>query len=192
MSVQYGNSKNTNSLHKLVVISILTAIVLILQMIRIPLGAFSLTLVLIPIVIGGALCGVKAGAWLGFVFGVAVLISGDAALFLPWGAFETVVVVLLKGTCAGFVSALVYRALHKQNKYVAVCVSSVVAPVVNTGLFLCGSLLFFHDDISVMANGGNVLQYILVVFIGLNFFIELGANIVLAPTMLRIINIKNN
>ena len=61
----------------------LTAIVLILQLMGafIRLGPFSMSFVLVPIVVGAATCGTAVGTWLGLVFGVAVLISGDAAPF---------------------------------------------------------------------------------------------------------------
>ena len=41
-------------------------------------GPFSISLVLIPIVIGAATCGIKIGAWLGLVFGAVVMVTGGA------------------------------------------------------------------------------------------------------------------
>ena len=68
-----------------------------------------ISLVLIPIVIGAATCGPKIGAWLGFVFGIFVLISGDAAAFLSVDIFGTIVTVLLKGTLCGLAAGYVYK-----------------------------------------------------------------------------------
>ena len=68
--------------------AVLTALIVILQFLAIgvkalmPFLPFTFSLVLIPIVIGAAKCGPYMGAWLGFVFGVIVLLSGDAAAFL--------------------------------------------------------------------------------------------------------------
>ena len=69
---------------KLTLGGLLTALVIVLQIMGsfIRFGPFSVSLVLIPIVIGAATCGPYIGAWLGFVFGMAVLLSGDAAAFL--------------------------------------------------------------------------------------------------------------
>ena len=69
---------------KIVGIGLFTAIIVVLQLLAatIKFGPFSITLVLAPIVIGAALYGIGAGAWLGLVFGVSVLISGDAAAFM--------------------------------------------------------------------------------------------------------------
>lgn len=90
-------------------LGLLTAIVVVLQFVgaTIKFGTFSISLVLMPIVIGAALYGVFAGAWLGLVFGVVVLLSGDAATFMAINPFGTIVTVLLKGILAGAVSGLV-------------------------------------------------------------------------------------
>ena len=49
-------------------VAIFTAIVVVLQLLGsfIRFGTFSISLVLIPIVVGAAMYGVGAGAWLGF------------------------------------------------------------------------------------------------------------------------------
>jgi len=73
-------SKNNNT-QKIVGLGLFTAIVIVLQLMGsfIRFGTFSISLVLVPVVIGAALYGAGAGAWLGFVFGVVVLLSGGAA-----------------------------------------------------------------------------------------------------------------
>ena len=83
-------------------VALFTAIVVVLQFLGafIRFGPFSISLVLIPIVVGAALYGPWAGAWLGFVFGVVVLLSGDAAAFLVISPIGTILVVLLKGALA--------------------------------------------------------------------------------------------
>ena len=66
----------------MILLAVFTALVVVLSFVKIPLGPFSVTLTLPVIVIGGALCGVWAGAWLGAVFSVMVFVIGDAAAFL--------------------------------------------------------------------------------------------------------------
>lgn len=108
--------RNTGTMtYKLVGLGLLTAIVVVLQFIgaTIKFGTFSISLVLMPIVVGAALFGVWAGAWLGLVFGIVVLISQDAALFMGINPFGTIVTVILKGVLAGAVSGLVYSGLSK-------------------------------------------------------------------------------
>ena len=55
----------------------MTAIIVVLQVVAsfVKFGPFSITLALAPIIIGAALYGAGAGAWLGAVFGVVVLIA---------------------------------------------------------------------------------------------------------------------
>lgn len=179
---------------KVVGLGLFTAIVVVLQLVGsfIKFGQFSVSLVLIPIVVGTAIYGVGAGAWLGLVFGVTVLASGDAAAFLTVNAIGTVITVLLKGTLAGTLAGLVYKALEKFNKYFAVIAAAIVCPVVNTGVFLLGCQLFFLDTINGWAAAAemeNAGAYMIAVLVGFNFVFELIANIVLGPVAVRIINI---
>ena len=72
-----SNSKmRKQQTQKLVFAAILTAMVIVLQYISMAMrfGTFSITLTLVPIVIGAATCGIGIGGWLGFVFGVIVLL----------------------------------------------------------------------------------------------------------------------
>ena len=156
-------------------------------------GPFSISLVLIPIVIGAAKCGVKIGTWLGFVFGAVVLLSGGAAAFLAVNVFGTVLTVLLKGAACGFAAGLTYRLLAKYNKYAAVVAAAVVCPLVNTGVFLLGCLLFFLDTIKAWGAGlgfTNTVSYVFLGMVGGNFLFELASNMILSPVILRILNFK--
>lgn len=117
------NTRKKKSTLTLVMGAILTALVIVLQFMGafIRFGPFSISLVLIPIVIGAAVCGVKISTWLGFVFGVVVLLSGDAAVFFAVNELGTVVTVLAKGTMAGLLAGLCYRwVLAGLNKLSAV------------------------------------------------------------------------
>ena len=74
--------KNRDLTYKLVGTALLTAIVVVLQLVggAIKIGTFSISLVLMPIVVGAALFGIWSGAWLGLVFGVMVMATGDVLL----------------------------------------------------------------------------------------------------------------
>lgn len=177
---------------KLVYLALFTAIVFLLQILSLFMRgpAFSITLVLVPIVIAVAICGTKAGPWLGFVFGVAVLVSGDANSFLPYNPVATVAVVLLKGVLAGLVAALVYRALENKNRYLAVVLAAISAPITNTAVFFLGSVTIFSGLISEWAGGSqSVFMFTITGIIGINFIIEVAINLVLVPVIYRIIEI---
>lgn len=182
---------------KLVLGAVLTALVVVLQLLGtfVRFGPFAISLVLIPIVIGAATCGYKIGAWLGFVFGVVVLLSGDATAFFAINVPGTIITVLLKGTLCGLISGLVYKALEKYNRYIAVIAAAVVCPIVNTGIFLIGCSVFFLDTITEWGAGAGFINTASYMFLGLaggNFIVELIANIILAPIISTIIKLNKN
>ena len=181
------------STRKLTGLAILTALVVILQFLPVKGPFFLITLTLVPIVIGSALYGAFSGAWLGFIFGVTVLLSGDAAAFLTINIPGTIATVLVKGTLAGLAAGLVYKLASKVNRYFGVICAALVAPVVNTGIFLLGCRLFFMDTVNGWAAASgyeNVGAYMILSLVGINFLIELGVNMVCSPIILRLINIR--
>ncbi|MDR2501947.1 MAG: ECF transporter S component [Oscillospiraceae bacterium] len=176
----------------LLLLALFTAIVVVLQLAGafIRLGTFSVSLVLMPIVVGAALCGALSGGWLGFVFGLAVLLSGDAAAFIQINPAGTVAVVLLKGALAGLASGAVYKLTSRKNKTLAAIISAITAPIVNTGVFTIGCYLFFLPALTEWAAGAgfaSATPYIFTMLIGLNFFFELGVNLVLCPVIVRLV-----
>ena len=97
--------------------------------------------------------------------------------------------VLLKGTLAGFLAGVVYKALEGKNTTLAVIAAAFTCPVVNTGLFLLGSAVFFMDTIRTWAAGTNVFVFMIVGLVGFNFLFELAANVLLSPVIVRLIQV---
>ena len=183
------------STETLVLAALMTALVVILQFMGaiVRLGPFQCSLVLMPIVIGAAMCGPKISAWLGFVFGMVVLLNGDAAAFLTVNAIGTVITVLTKGTLCGLCAGLVYNLLKEKNKYLAVLIAAIVCPVVNTGVFLIGCFLFFFKTLEAwgLAMGfENVIEYMFLGLVGGNFLFEIITNIILCPAIVRVLNLR--
>lgn len=180
---------------RLALVSLLTALTAILAyfggFVKIG-GLASISLTLIPVVIGAALCGKSAGAWLGGVSGAVFFLTADSAFWLGLSVHGTIITVMLKGILAGFCAGLVYELLASKNRYLAVILAAIVCPVVNTGIFLIGCLVFFLDTVTKMAAGEGVSMwtYLIVAFVGLNFVFELVTNIVLSPVIVRLINIR--
>lgn len=175
---------------KVVGMGLFTAIIVALQMLAsaIKFGPFSITLVLAPIVIGAALYGIGAGAWLGLTFGVTVLISGDAAAFLTINPIGTVLTVIAKGMVAGIVAAVIYKAIEKKNKTVAVVAAGIACPIVNTGIFLIGCYLFFREWL-IAVFGTTGFTTVITGLVSVNFAVELGINMLLASVIVRIIDL---
>ena len=184
-----NESKSLKKTKVLVGMAIFTALVVVLQEMAgmIKIGPFSPSLVLIPMVIGAAVYGVKAGAWLGLVFGVIVLaacitgtdVGGNAMwLFNP----------AVTAVAAGSLSGLTYRALRHKNQLLAAVAAAVVCPVVNTGLFCIGAVAVFQPLLEQWSGGTDLLSYVFLVLIGVNFLVEMGINVVLSPVVVRILH----
>lgn len=186
-----NKQKRKMSTKTLVMGAILTALVLILQYVSmvVKISSIPITLVLIPIVIGAAYCGQGMGAWLGFMFGLSVLIiPGASEPFFTINPLGTIITVLAKGIACGFLAGVVYKALEKKNRYFAVLAAAIVCPLVNTGIFFIGCLLFFMSTIREWAGGENIALYMFVGLAGINFLVELCINLVLNPTISRLLD----
>ena len=194
MNIRGKIGKSGMSTEKLVLLALLTALVAILSyfggFIKIG-GLASISLTLVPVVLGAALLGPSAGAWLGGVSAVVFFMTADAVFWFGLSIPGTVITVMIKGIMAGLCAGLVFRALEKYNRYLAIVASAVVAPIVNTGIFLIGCLVFFIDTVNAgaAAEGMGLFGYLIVFFVGLNFVFELVVNMVLSPAIARVIDI---
>lgn len=156
-------------------------------------GLASISLTLIPVVLGGAVLGPWAGAVLGGVAGAVFFLTPDSAFWLGLSIPGTVITVMVKGILSGYLSGLTFRLLAKKHPYVALFSASVVCPVVNTGIFLIGCLTFFLDAVKEMAaaEGTSIVSYLILFFVGLNFVFELLANVVVTPALYRVLRFQN-
>lgn len=191
-----NESKSLKKTKALVGMAIFTALVVVLQHMAgiIKIGPFSPSLVLIPMVIGAAVYGVKTGAWLGLVFGIVVLIGcitgtdmGGNAMWV-FNPAVTAVICIGKGVAAGLLSGLTYRALQHKNQLLATVAAAVVCPVVNTGLFCIGAVAVFRPILEQWAGGADLVSYVFMGLIGVNFLVEMGINVVLSPVVVRILH----
>ena len=185
-----NKSKRGDELTKrLALIGLLTAAVTVLSYIKIPVvSSATVTLVLPVVVIGAAICGPLVGAWLTVI--PAITSFSEAALFMSYSPFGTVLTLLLKGILAGYAAGAVYKLLSSKHPYGAIVSSAVVAPVINSGIFVLGCYVFIWSELVEMAVQANVgIGLLLFGLAGMNFIIELILNVVLCPAILRIINI---
>lgn len=181
-------------------LALLTAIIIVLQVVAsfVKFGPFSITLALAPIIIGAALYGASAGAWLGGVFGVVVFIAcvagwdvGGNILFTA-NPFLTCVLCIVKGALAGLVAGVVFRAIEGRSHMAASIVAGIVCPVVNTGIFCIGLSLFFHDTLVAWAGGTDLVYYIIFGLTGVNFVLELAINLVLSTVIARVVRARKH
>lgn len=187
---------------RMAAVALLMALVVVMQFISgmiPPVSGFSISLVLIPVVLGSALYGPGVGALLGGTFGVIVFINCvtgadvGGAMVLQANPVLCFLVVMGKGILAGLASGWVYKLLKNKNTYLAMLCAAIVCPVVNTGVFVVCMLTLFKDVLSAWAAGGDLLTYILTGLVVANFLPELAINVVFSPAGQRIAHeVKKN
>ncbi|MBQ2725649.1 MAG: ECF transporter S component [Clostridia bacterium] len=184
----------------MVQIALLSALVVVLQVFfsAIRVGVVTLNFVLVPIVIAGVLispiAGLIVGAFAGLTTFIQVFTSGDVfyVFLMTNNAFATALICICKTAAAGFLAGLVYNMITRVGKasraktYIGSLAASVVCPVVNTGLFVLGMLLFFGSALTADATfgsmaSGNLVSFVLVGLVGVNFFFELALNVIICP-----------
>ena len=186
---------------RLVQLGLLSGLIILLQTVFvIPLpGSLTLSLVLVPIVVGAVLYGPGAGTLLGGVFGVLVAwmaVQGQLGLLtnmmVAYNPVLTVAICVLKGVAAGLAAGLIAKAFRKRH-FVGILLAAAAAPIVNTGIFVAGMLTVFKGvmmDFAGQIGMGDTsaLYFAIVVLVGVNFIIEFGANLVLSPAIASIVN----
>lgn len=182
------------SVRTIIVTGLLLALEIILQVLGnyIQIGPANINLSLVPIVLAGVLCGPFSAGLLGFFNGILVLFSPSTmGIFMPINPAGTAIVCLLKCTAAGVVSSFVFQVIHKKNRMVALIVASILVPVINTGLFTLGSLIFFRPFLESGVNDAfpNIGAFLIFGVIGWNFLIEV-ASTALVSTPLGMILLK--
>ncbi len=193
-------NKNSLKIKRLVGLSILTALVILLQLIGnyVTIGTVNITLALTPIALGAILYGPVAGLYLGAVMGCVVLFVSQS--FIAINPFVTVVLCLLKSGIAGLVSGFLYKGIaHFANKekdvnkkriyiVLAVIVSCLIVPILNTFIFTCGASIFFYSIFGLDSSKGAFGVIFAAVF-ATNFLIEFIINVVLTPAVITILKV---
>lgn len=175
-------------LRMLMTLGLLTVVVVLLQLLgsSIRIGEFSISLILLPVVVGAVLCGPLGGAWLGFAFGIVLMLSGEVDVFYAISPLSTLICAPLRAALAGLASGLVYSSLRRKKEDLGVILASVAAPIVNTCLFIVLMLLFFYDFMETAMGSGNVLSGLIKEYVSINFLIELSLSMVLTPVLVRL------
>ncbi|MDD6981284.1 MAG: ECF transporter S component [Clostridia bacterium] len=182
---------------RMVEFAVLTALTVILQLLCsvLTFGQISITLSLVPVVIGAALFGPGGGAILGFILGAVNFISSffnPVLLFLFQASPVAYIITCFgKTVLAGVVAGLLYRAFREKHRYIGVTLAALSAPIVNTGVFFLMMIAFFQKALVELFSleAGSVAAFVITAFIGVNFLVEFGLNVVLCPAIARIIDV---
>lgn len=182
--------KNPFTIRNMPYIAILAAIEIVLQYIgnAIAFGPISINLSLVPIALGAIIFGPWVGLFLGIINSLFVLMAPSTMIFYNVSVVGTIITVFIKSGAAGFFGGLIYLLINKRNNLLATIVTSISIPLINTGLFIVGSLTFFRSFLeSNSTNFNNIYEFLFIGMIGWNFIFEITTSIVLIYPIYRII-----
>lgn len=178
-----------NQTKTIVTTGLLLALEIVFQVIGnyLNIGPANINISLVPVVLAAVLCGPMSGAILGFFNGIMALFAPSTiAFFMPVNVGATIIVCLLKCTLAGAIAGFVFKALKKKNQLMGLIVASILVPIINTGIFSVGALLFFRPLLQSSVDSGKFPNIYLSLILGMitwNFIIEIVSTIILAPTI---------
>lgn len=182
--------KNPFTARNIPFIAILLAIEIVLQVLGnyIAFGPVSINLSLVTIALGAILYGPWCGLFLGLINSLFVFLSPYTMPFYEASTIGTIVTVIVKSSTAGFVSGIIYHLLKNKNNLVATIIASISIPIINTGLFVVGSLIFFRGYVeSVTPEGQNLVTFLFIGMTGWNFIFEISVSALLVYPIYRII-----
>lgn len=124
----------------------------------IPLGPISATTMHIPVIIAGIALGKKAGAQLGFVFGLTSMLNATfrplptSFVFSPFitigtmsGNWTSLLIAFIPRILLGYLAGAIYEQLKKRNvnDYACILTGALTGAITNTVLVLGGIYIFF-------------------------------------------------
>lgn len=186
---------NTNTkVRQITLTAILAAIILLMAFTPLGylrIGPMSITLLVIPVVIGGMTLGPVHGAFLGAVFGATSLAQcfmGDvsgAAMFAA-NAAGTVIACFIPRILIGVVAGLLFPFLMKTTKKSAIAFigTAVAGTLTNSILFITLVVAFFKDSVL----GGGSFWAIFVSFFSVNVAVELIVGIVVSAALSAVLD----
>ncbi len=193
MNTKFFSAKNV------AILGILIALVIVLQLFAsaIPMFGITLNFSLIPIAIAGIMLGCIGGAIVGFACGLVVFIvmavlGGEVFTATLFQAHPIILTLICIGktTVAGLVSGLIFKVISKKNTFSAVCVSAVILPIVNTGIYLLGIVLMKDTTATFLGmaeSSAGVVFTTVFAIIWLNFVLEMVVNLIFIPMIHRVI-----
>lgn len=167
----------------MVQLGILAAIILVMNLTPLgflKVGPLSISFLMLPVAIGGIICGPFGGAILGMLFGIlsfSQCLGSDAFGTTLFGInpFATFIMCVVSRMLAGFLSGLIFKAIAKfdKTKVLSFSVSTLSAALLNTFFFIGSLILFFGktEYIIGLMDGASLGKFI-VGFVGLNGVVE--------------------
>ena len=190
--------KSREHIRKMVVISMLSGISLFLGLSGlgfITLPGFRLTIMHIPVIIGGIIEGPIVGALVGLIFGLFSMYQNFTAPGPTSFIFWNPIIALIPRILVGIVSFYVYSLLKKKlkNKKFAIGIAAIAATLTNTiGVLGLTYIIYLEDyaktlDISTDLVGGVLIG----AGIGNGIPEALLSALITIPVVIRVLKLKN-
>ena len=187
-------SSTNTKVREITLTAILAAIILLMAFTPLGylrIGPMSITLLVIPVVIGGMTLGPVRGGFLGAVFGATSLAQcfmGDmtgAAMFAA-NAAGTVIACFVPRILIGVVSGLLFPVLMRtfRRSAAAFIGTAVAGTLTNTIFFVALVVAFFKDSVL----GGGSFWAIFVTFFSINVAVELAVGIVVSAALSAVLD----
>ena len=197
-----SKEKKTNTVW-IVKMGILLAIMLLFTFTSIgyiKVGVIEITMMVLPVAVGGIVLGPAAGAILGTFFGITSFIqcfgmSAFGVLMLSLNPVGAAVTCIVPRFLCGFIPAVVFNVFRKKNKknIGTILLAGVLTAILNTIFFMLSIIIFFwHNDsfMSTMVDWGIAMDSIwlfFIAFVGLNGVIEAAFNAVAATAVSKVL-----
>lgn len=152
-------SKKTQYMTSMALFLAIEIILVVTPLGYIPIGPLNATTMHIPVIIAGIVLGKKAGAELGFVFGLASLIKATiqpgitSFCFSPFvtvgtmsGNYKSLLIAFVPRILLGYLAGFVFEIMKKNNREnLGVVVGALTGAITNTVLVLSGIYIFFGE-----------------------------------------------
>ena len=191
-------TKNKNSIFKLVLLSLFVAIMLVMNFTPlgyITTGAFSITLMTIPLALGAACMGVKGGIVLGTLFGltsflqafgIGFMIDPMAAVLFNTNPFFYALTCFVPRIVTGIIAGIVFTAFEKKGKVniFSFILSAASVPLFNTLLFMSFYAILYKNTVL----GGAAVMTVVLSALTFNFLVEFAVTLVAGVTINTVIH----
>lgn len=152
-------SKKTQYMTSMALFLAIEIILVVTPLGYIPIGPLNATTMHIPVIIAGIILGKKAGAELGFVFGLTSMIKATiqpgitSFCFSPFatigtisGNYKSLLIAFVPRILLGYLAGLIFEIMkNKGHENSGVLAGSLVGALTNTVLVLSGIYVFFGN-----------------------------------------------
>lgn len=157
------------------------------------IGIVKMTFIMVPVAVGAITLGEKSGAFLGLVFGITSFIQcfgldAFGTTLMNINPIYTFIMCMVPRVAMGYLCGVIYKLVARKKKKLALVIASLMAPVLNTVMFMTLLMVFFgNSDYISGIRGGADLWSFLIAFVGLNGVMEIVTTTLVAPPIASVV-----